>query len=369
MAADGLTKSEIARRLGINRRTAAKLVEASQPSSYWRAPAGSMLDPLDAVLRGLLEDWPDIRAPRVTEILRDEHGYAGSVDLVRKRLARLRCPRERPAQKTGYRPGQVLQVDWAEMPTRPRIAGRERRVYALICSLPFSGAATAHFTFDMTVESFLEGHVRAFAWLGGVPKECVYDNLRSAVARRERVDGRDVVTWNPRFSQLRGHYAFHAHACTPQTPREKGSVEGAVRHHKTAFWPARRFADLAELDELYVGWRDRIALPRRHATSRHIVAERLAHEREALRPLPPVAFDAAGRRASRVPADGYLKFARCFYRAPEALIQQRVELRWDRDRVWIEHHGHTVATTSAATSTGSGCRRPGCAPNRRRSRR
>jgi hypothetical protein len=237
----------------------------------------------------------------------------------------------------------VLQVDWAEMPTRPKIAGRERRVYALICSLPFSGAATAHFSFDMTIESFLEGHVRAFGWLGGVPRECVYDNLRSAVARRERVDGRDVIHWNPRFSQLRGHYAFHAHACTPETPREKGSVEGAVRHHKTGFWPARRFADLAELDEVYAGWRDRVALPRRHATGRHVVAERLAHEREQLRPLPPIAFDAAGRRSSRVPADGYLKFSRCFYRAPEALIHQRVELRWDRDRVWITHHGHTVA--------------------------
>ena len=141
----------------------------------------------------------------------------------------LRPRSERAAQKTGYRPGQVLQVDWAEMPTRPRIAGRERRVYALIFSLPFSGAATAHFTFDMTIESFLEGHVRAFEWLGGVPSECVYDNLKSAVARRERVDGRDVIHWNPRFSQLRGHYAFHAHACTPETPREKGSVEGAVR--------------------------------------------------------------------------------------------------------------------------------------------
>ena len=124
----------------------------------------------------------------------------------------------------------------------------------------------------------------------------------------------------------------------------KGSVEGAVRYLKTGFWPARRFADLGELDELYAGWRDQIALPRRHATGRHIVAERLAHEREQLRPLPPIVFDAAGRRSSRVPADGYLKFGRCFYRAPEALIQQRVELRWDRDRVWIDHHGHTVAT-------------------------
>jgi len=343
LAADGVTKSEIARRLGINRRTAAKLVEASEPPSYSRAPAGSMLDPLEPVLRKLIKDWEGIKAPRMTEILRDDYGYAGSVDLVRKRLAELRPRSERAAQRTGYRPGQVLQVDWAEMPTRPKIAGRERRVYALICSLPFSGAATAHFSFGMTIESFLEGHVRAFDWLGGVPRECVYDNLRSAVARRERVDGRDVIHWNPRFSQLRGHYAFHAHACTPETPREKGSVEGAVRHHKTGFWPARRFLSLAELDDVYAGWRDRIALPRRHATGRHIVAERLAHEREQLRPLPPVSFDAAGRRSSRVPADGYLKFSRCFYRAPEALIQQRVELRWDRDCVWITHHGHRVA--------------------------
>lgn len=343
LAADGVSTSEIARRLGVNWRTAARLVAAAEPPSYSRAPTGSMLDPLEPVLRGLIEDFEDIKAPRVTEILREEHGYEGSVDLVRKRLAALRPRSERPAQRTGYRPGQVLQIDWGEMPTRPRIAGRERRVYALVFSLPFSGAATAHFSFDMTIESFLEGHVRAFAWLGGVPRECVYDNLKSAVARRERVEGREVIHWNARFSQLRGHYAFHAHPCTPETPREKGSVEGAVRYVKTGFWPARRFESLAELDELYAGWRDRIALPRRHATGRHIVAERLAHEREQLRPLPPIVFDAAGRRSSRVPTDGYLKFGRCFYRAPEALIQQRVELRWDRDRVWICHHGHTVA--------------------------
>ncbi|MFL5853331.1 MAG: IS21 family transposase [Solirubrobacteraceae bacterium] len=339
MAADGVGQREIARRMGINRRTVKRLAEASERPRYERAPAGSMLDPLEPVIRRVLEEWPGIKAPRVAELLRDDYGYIGSVDLVRKRMAALRPREERPAQRTGYRPGQVVQVDWAEMPTRPTIAGRQRRVYALICALPFSGASTAHFSFEMTTEAFLEGHVRAFAWLGGVPRECVYDNLRSAVARRER----DVVTWNPRFVQLRGHYAFHATACTPATPREKGSVEGAVRHHKTGFWPARRFSSLAELDELYAAWRDRIALARRHATARHIVADRLAVEREALRPLPPIPFDAAGRRSSRVPLDGYLKHAGSFYRTPQALVHQRVELRFDRDWVWIEHRGETVA--------------------------
>jgi hypothetical protein len=66
----------------------------------------------------------------------------------------------RPAQPTGYRPAQVLQLDWGEMPTRPKLAGRQRRIYALVATLPYSGAQTAHFSFDLTAESFLEGHVR-----------------------------------------------------------------------------------------------------------------------------------------------------------------------------------------------------------------
>jgi transposase len=229
---DGVSQREIAKRLGINRRTVARALTVDTPPRYVRAPAGSQLDPLMGVIRQVLEQWPEIKAPRLTELLRVEHGYAGSVDLVRRRLAGLRPREERPAQRTGYRPGQVVQFDWGEMPTRPRILGVERRVYALIASLPFSGAQTAHFSFDMTLESFLEGHVRVFDWLGGVPRECVYDNLRSVVAKR---DCRQVVRWNQRFLHLRGHYAFHSTACTPATPREKGSVEGAVRYLKSGF--------------------------------------------------------------------------------------------------------------------------------------
>jgi transposase len=349
LARDGVSQREIARRLGINRRTVARALGSDGPPRYVRAPAGSQLDPLMPVIRRVLEQWPEIKAPRLTELLREEHGYRGSVDLVRRRLHGLRPPVERPAQRTGYRPGQVVQFDWGEMPTRPRIEGVERRVYALIASLPFSGAQTAHFSFDMTLESFLEGHVRVFDWLGGVPRECVYDNLRSVVAKR---DSRQVVRWNARFLHLRGHYAFHSTACTPSTPREKGSVEGAVRYVKTGFWPARRFRTLPELDVIYGAWRDQVAHQRRHATGRFIVAERLAEERRALRPLPPTAFDFSLNRIVRVPADGYLRYAGCFYRAPVELVHQRVELHARRDQVWICWRGQRVAEYTR-------CYRPG----------
>jgi len=192
----------------------------------------------------------------------------------------------------------------------------------------------------MTLESFLEGHVRVFDWLGGVPRECVYDNLRSVVAKR---DSRQVVRWNQRFLHLRGHYAFHSTTCTPQTPREKGSVEGAVRYLKTGFWPARRFHELSELDVVYAGWRDQIAHRRRHATGCFVVGDRLAEERGMLRPLPPEPFDASLSRTVRVPTDGYLRHGACFYRAPVELVHQRVELHASRDRVWICWRGQRVA--------------------------
>jgi len=339
LAADGISQREIAERLGINRRTVARLAQSDERPRYRRTLTGSQLDPLEPVLRRLLEEWPQIKAPRLTEILRDEYGYGGSVRLVQARLQELRPRAVRPAQRTGYRPGQVLQLDWAEMPTRPTVAGRERRVYALVASLPYSGAQTAFFSLDLTLESFLEGHVRALEWLGGVPRECVYDNLRSVVARREG----DEVVWNRRFLHLRGHYGFHATPCTPATPREKGAVEAAVRYLKSGFWPARRFSSLDELDEQYVDWRDRVCNRRLHATRRVRVDERLAEERAALRPPPPARFGWSGQRTSRLPLDGYLRHGGCFYRAPERLVHERVELRFDRDQVWICHRGQEVA--------------------------
>jgi transposase len=101
MAADGISQREIAARLGINRRTVRRLAVAETPPNYEREASGLMLDPLVAVIGWLLAEWrPAIKAPRVTELLRDDYGYAGSVDLVRKRMAAMR-PEVRPARRTG----------------------------------------------------------------------------------------------------------------------------------------------------------------------------------------------------------------------------------------------------------------------------
>ena len=316
-------------------------------------------------MRRLLEEWPEIKAPRVTEILREDYGYAGSVDLV-KRAAGGSCGRAavRPAQRTGYRPGQVLQVDWAEMPTRPRIAGRERRVYALICALPFSGASTAHFSFDMTVESFLEGHVRAFEWLGRRPARVRLRQpaLGGRAPRRRRSHLEPAVLAAARPLRLpRAPPARRRRRARRARSRARSATSrpGSGRRGGSARWPSST--------SVYADWRDRIALPRRHATGR------LRRRRAARARARGAAAVAAGRlRRRRAPRRRGCRWtaisstAGSFYRAPEALVHQRVELRWDRDRVWIEHRGETRrALRAQLRRRAAGSRRRGCGPSRR----
>ena len=119
LVADGISEREIARRLGMNRRTVARLARSDGAAALSAGADGVAARSVEPVLRRLLEEWPQIKAPRLTEILRSEYGYTGSLRLVQARLQRLRPSTVRPAQRTGYRPGQVLQLDWAQMATRP----------------------------------------------------------------------------------------------------------------------------------------------------------------------------------------------------------------------------------------------------------
>jgi transposase len=71
----GSSHREIARQLGINRRTVIWLARSDELPQYRRERTGSLLDPLEPVLRELVQQWPQTKAPRATEILRERFGY------------------------------------------------------------------------------------------------------------------------------------------------------------------------------------------------------------------------------------------------------------------------------------------------------
>jgi transposase len=393
---EGLSQREIAKRLNVNRRTVARMLMAkTEPPRYTRRRSGSQLDALMPMIQRALRKQPDIKAPQLTALLRAKGDYQGSVDLVRRRLAMLRA--ECGMAHAEYLPGAELHFDWVEMPTRRWVGGVERRVYALVALLPYSGAHTAHFSFDATIESFLEGHVKILQWLRGVPRLCVYRDLLCCVAKR---DGRGALHWNRRFRELRNYYAFRSHldivgsrshddigfrstgvaaidgrstgvapvnrqptgvatinrrptgASIDSQPIDVASVDlrpidAAVERLKQSFWPTYRLGGLVYLDRLYAAWRDECngngqstAVNGAHPPP---ISRLLAEDRAALSRLPNSGFDYSLRRRERVPPNGYIRYGASFYGVPLEIAAKHVDLHASRDEVWIVSRGRKVA--------------------------
>ena len=145
-------------------------------------------------------------------------------------------------------PGAEAEVDFGEF--YATIAGLVVKCWMFVMRLSHSGKAF-HVAFaTQAQEAFLEGHVLAFEYFGGVPGRIRYDNLKPAVIRV--LKGRDR-TESERFTALRSHYGFDSFFCRPgiDGAHEKGGVEGEIgRFRRRHLVPVPTVASLAELNEV-----------------------------------------------------------------------------------------------------------------------
>lgn len=330
LAGMGISQREIARRLGLNRRTVSRALRGDLPTRYVRAPAGSQLDALMPEIRRVLAHRPHITATELSELLHEHHGYRGSVDLVRRRLAGLRVAPRYPERHVGA----VVEFAWTQLPSPLFIEDLERPVFALLASMPSRGV-TAHFFVEPTIEAFLEGHVRTFQWLGGVPAVCSYRDLPAAAGR---FNSRNAYRWHRRYLSLRTHYGFSSRARHTSLRVATGSIEEELRIfcRDLAHQPSIR--SLRDLDTTYA----RLSgVNCRGASCR--LDDRVPNGAGVLNPLPSRPFDPSRSRIVRVPPDRQLRYGGAFYRAPHWLVGLSVELHGVRDAVWITYAGRTAA--------------------------
>ncbi len=215
----------IAAQLGLHHETVRAAVERETGGFRRGACRPSILDPYLPFIRDTLAQYPSLRATRVYEMVR-QRGYAGSLIQLRRLVQRLRPETSRAVyRRVVTLAGESAQVDWGSF-GKVRIGQGTRTVSGFVMVLGYSRAIAALFTLDQTLESFLRGHVDAFDALGGVARNLVYDNLRSAV-----LDCRGAaVQFHPRLLELAGHYHFAPRPCTPGRANEKGaSCEKRVR--------------------------------------------------------------------------------------------------------------------------------------------
>lgn len=286
-------------------------------------PPPSMLEPYKPLIVQTLEQHPRLRATRLFEMVQ-QRGYPGAYAQVMRYVQTVRPQSRTEAYfRLQTLPGEQAQVDWAHFGTLS-VQNAKRPLSCFVMVLSHSRAMYARFFLDQSSASFLLGHVLAFQALGGVPRQILYDNLKAAVLER----GSDTLRFHPQLLELCGHYAFEPRACTPARGNEKGKVERTIQYLRHAFFEARRFASLEDLNAQLAAWIEQTAhaRPAPSDSERRPVSVLWEAERPRLLPLPlhPFATDLVRPVVSgKTP---YVRFDLNDYSIPHALVRKPLTL-------------------------------------------
>lgn len=341
---DGMSRRAIARELGHSRKTIKKALQHPVPPGYQRTRPVSR--PVMDRFAGIVDAWleEDHQRPRkqrhtarrIYERLRDEHGFPGSASTVRRYVAKAEVCQKEVFMPLAYEPGEEAQVDWHD--GWIIVNGAMRKAQFFCMRLSYSKAPFVRAYERANMASFLDGHVRALAYFGGVPKRLAYDNLRSAVIQVGK--GRDRRL-NKRFIELRSWYLFDTRFCNVAKGNEKGDVENlAKRSQRTYLTPIPQVSGLADLNaHLLLCCEQDLERtgPRPHQDRTQ--GQLLEEERRCLLPLPERPFEPCQRISTVIDKRSLVTIQTNSYSAPVRWAHHPVLVKAFVDRVelWCDH--------------------------------
>ena len=301
----GVSKAELSRRFGVNRRTIHNWVDTGQldrdlatgARGYSpRPPVVHKLDLYKAIIDARLEAFPKLSAKRLFDEVRAT-GYPGCYSRVNDyvRATRPREPVE-PLVRFETPAGRQGQVDFGTF-TLPW--GRR---HALVIVLGYSRLLWLQFYTRQTMPVLMEGLESAFDRFGGVPEELLFDQMRAVVLSDDRGAGGGLVL-NEEFLRFAAHWGFMPRSCRPYRAQTKGKVERPIRYIRESFFYGRSFANDNDLNEQAVRWLEGTANVRRHATTGERPVDRFERdERAVLLPLANHPYRRLGVRHAPEPA-------------------------------------------------------------------
>ena len=284
----GKSLREIAVATGTSVNTVRKYLAIGSPPRYkTRSTKPGKLDPFKDYLVKRVEaarpDW--IPATVLAREIRG-HGFSGCERLVSRFVRALRpTTKDDPVVRFETEPGQQLQVDWIEF--------KRERLSAFVATLGHSRASYIEYVTDERIETLVACHVHAFEFFGGVPREVLYDNVKTVVLERDGY-GPGVHRFHPTLWDVAKHYNFQPRLCRPYRARTKGKVErfnGYLRHsfHVPLVMRLRQHGlavDRATATVEVARWLREVANVRVHGETGAVPATRLEAERGALQRLP-----------------------------------------------------------------------------------
>jgi transposase len=327
---------------GLHHRTVKAALGLVDPPLSGGTLRPTKLDPYVPFIQDILSRYPNLVATRVADMVR-ERGYVGNDSSVRRCIQRFGL-RPRKQKEAFFRlttlPGEQGQVDWAHFGRVP-VEGGQRALYCFVMTLSWSRATYAEFFLDQTLQSFVTGFVHAVEAFGGTPRAVLTDNLKSVVLERQG----DAIRFHPRILEMCGEYLTIMQPCAPRRGNEKGRVERRIRDLRTSFWPARRFRDVADLNEQVCTWIRDIAHRREVPgdPQRRRIDAAFEEERGHLLALPLHPFDTGKSLGVTATKQPYVRFDANQYSVPHSLVDRPLTLHATTDVVRLLHENAEVA--------------------------
>jgi len=342
---EGMSRRAAAQEFGLARKTVGKMLEYSLPPGYQRRKPikRPKLGPWQGVIDAILED--DKQRPRkqrhtakrIFERLRAEHAYMGGYTIVKDYVRSSKIGGQEMFVPLTHAPGEA-QADFGE--ALVVIAGVEQKAHFMAFDLPHSDDCFVQAFPAETTEAFLEGHVRAFEYFGGVPARILYDNTTLAVVR---ILGDGERNKTLAFSELQSHYLFAEKFGRPAKGNDKGKVENLVGYARRNFMvPIPRAASWEALSDQFVcdTMARRAQRLRGHAET---IAERFERDRAVLLPLPAARFEACDKTTARVSSISLVRYRTNDYSVPTQYGHRQVLVKAYVHRIVIVAGSEVIA--------------------------
>ena len=332
---EGRSQRAVAKEFGLSRESVKKMLQYAVPPGYQRQQPikrpklGPWLGVIDAILSDDKQRPVKQRhtAKRIFDRLKEEHGFGGGYTIVKDyvRTATLRG-REMFVPLT-HAPGEA-QVDFGE--ALVVIAGVEQKAHYLAMDLPHSDDCFVVAFPAETTEAFLEGHVRAFAYFGGVPTRILYDNTKIAVAK---ILGGEQRQRTRAFSELQSYYLFADKFGRPAKGNDKGKVEGLVGYARRNFMvPIPRANSWEDLNS-HLEEQCRRRRERRLRGRTETIGERFERDRAMMLPLPATPYEACEKVSARASSLSLVRYRGNDYSVPT---------EYGHRQVWVKGYVHHV---------------------------
>ena len=360
----GLSERQVAASLALSKTSVGTyLRRARQAGLRWPLPAGLDDDGLELLLFPApptvpapdrpVPDWADIdrelRRPGVTRMLLWEEyrasypeGFAYTWFCTHYDAWKGRV---RPTMRQTHVGGEKVFVDFAgdTIDVIDPQSGEVRAMKLFVAAMGASNYTYAEAVASEGLEDWIGAHVRMFAFLGGVPKVVVPDNLKSAVLKADRYD----PGLNRTYAEMAEHYGTAVLPARPRKPRDKAKVEVAVQVAQRwilARLRNRRFFSLAELNTAIRWLRDELNMRQMRGYGARRADLFATLDRPHLPPLPAEAYAFARWKRARVAPDYHVEVDSSWYSVPFGLIRAEVDVRVCGGIVEIFHKGQRVAS-------------------------